>query len=261
MINEKLKQHAEAAIEAGIRRDGRRLDEYRQVSIETGLSSTAHGSAKVTVGDTIIFAGVKMEVGTPYADTPDEGSLMVSAELLPLSNPNFEQGPPGGESIELARVVDRTIREAKTIDLKKLSIKSGEKMWICATDIAPINANGNLIDISCLAALAAIRNARMPELGENNVPNYEKLTKQELPLQHVPILVTVFKMGKILLIDPTEEEQQYCDARLSIATLEDGRICALQKGGSATLTTDEIDKMVDMARTISVQLREKVMQA
>lgn len=260
MINEKLKQHAEAAIEAGIRRDGRKLEEYRPVSVETGLSSTAHGSAKVTVGDSVIFAGVKLEIGTPYPDTPEEGSLMVSAELLPLSNPNFEQGPPGEESIELARVVDRSIRESKAIDLKQLCITPAVKMWIVAADIAPINANGNLIDISCLAALAAMRDARMPEF-KDGVPNFEKLTDEKLPMQHAPVLVTVYKMGKILLVDPTEEEEQYCDARLSIATLEDGKVCALQKGGSAPLTIEEIGRMVEIAQRLGYELREKVMRS
>jgi exosome complex component RRP42 len=257
MINEKLKQHAEAAIEAGIRRDGRKLDEFRPITIERGQSSTAHGSAKLTCGDVIIFAGAKIEMGKPYPDTPDEGSLMVNAELLPIANPHYEAGPPSNESIELARVIDRTIRESKAVDLSKLSIVSGESMWIVAVDIAPLNANGSLLDIGALAALAAIRDAKMPELVDG-VPQYEKLTSKGLPLQRVPVLVTVFKMGKHLLVDPTEEEEQYCEARLSIATLEDGRICAMQKGGSGPLTLEDIDTMVDMAVRIGHDLRKLV---
>lgn len=259
MINEKMKQHAETAIKAGIRRDGRALDEFRPITIETGISSTAHGSAKITVGDSVIVAGVKIDVGTPYADTPDEGSLMVAAELLPMSNPEYESGPPSEGSIEVARVVDRSIRESKAIDLKKLSIKPGEKMWTVAIDVAPINANGNLIDLSCLVSLAAIRDARMPAFVDDKV-DYEKLTNQKLPLQHQPILVTVFKLGSVFLVDPTAEEEQYCDARLSIATLEDGSICALQKGGTAAFTVEEVDQMVEIAQRVGAQLRAKVTQ-
>lgn len=261
MINEQLKSHAEAAIKAGIRRDGRALDEMRPITIERGVSSTAHGSARVTCGDVVVVIGAKLEVGKPYEDTPEEGSLMVSAELLPLSNPHYEAGPPTTESIEVARVIDRTIREAKTIDLKKLSIVSGEKMWIVAVDIAPVNANGNLIDIGALGALVAIRDARFPELDDKNKPNYEKLTKQGLPLINLPVLVTVFKMGEQYLVDPTEEEEQYCDARLSIATLDNDKVCALQKGGSAPLTTKDIDAMIDIAVRIGKDLRKKVVEA
>jgi exosome complex component RRP42 len=259
MINEKLKQHAEAAIQAGVRRDGRKLDEFRPVTIETGISSTAHGSAKITAGDVIIVAGVKMEMGKPYPDTPAEGSLMVNAELLPLSNPAYESGPPSIDSIELARVVDRTIRESKAIDLKKLSIVSGESMWIVAADVAPINANGNLLDISNLATLAAIYDTKMPELVDG-VPQYEKLSKTGLPIQHVPILVTVYKIGNMYLVDPTQEEEQYCDARLSIGMLDAKTLCALQKGGDAPLTTDDISAMVDIAFRVGEKLRKLVVK-
>jgi exosome complex component RRP42 len=258
MINEKLKQHAEAAIGAGIRRDGRKLDEFRPITIEKGVSSTAHGSVRLTCGDVIVVAGAKLEVGTPYSDTPDEGSLMVSAELLPLANAAYEAGPPSYESIEVARVIDRTIRESKAIDLSKLSIISGEKMWIVAVDIAPINANGNLIDIGALAALAAIRDARMPEFADGK-PNYEKLTNERLPIQRIPILVTVFKLGGKFLVDPTMEEEMYCEARLSIATLDEKTICALQKGGSGPLSTSDIEQMCEIALRVGGQLRKLVM--
>lgn len=259
MINEKLKQHMEAAIEAGIRRDGRRLDEFRPVEISFGGSSTAHGSAMVKSANTIIFAGVKMDLGKPYADTPDEGSLMVNAELLPLSNPDYEAGPPDATSIEVARVIDRTIREAKAIDLKQLSVAPGESMWICAADIAPLSADGNLIDLGALAALAAMRDARFPELVDG-VPNYEKLTDKKLPMQRFPVLVTVFKMGNAFLVDPTWEEEQYCDARLSVATLDERTVSALQKGGSGPLSTKDIETMVEMALKIGNDLRKLVIQ-
>lgn len=258
MINEKLKAHAEAAIEAGVRRDGRKLDEFRPISIETGVSSTAHGSAKITVGDAVLVAGVKMELGKPYPDSPDEGSLMVNAELLPLSNPAYESGPPSIESIETSRVVDRSIRESKAFDLKQLSIVSGESMWIAAVDIAPINANGNLIDISNLVAMAAIKNTRMPEINEKGQPNYEKLTDKGLPMQRTPILVTVFKVGKSFLVDPTQEEELYCDARLSMSWQDESTLCALQKGGEAPLTTDDIKEMIEIGRRVSKELRKHV---
>ena len=61
------------------------------MTVEYGVSAkSAEGSAKVTMGDTVVVAGVKMEFGQTYPDTPDEGSIMVSAELLPLSSPEYE---------------------------------------------------------------------------------------------------------------------------------------------------------------------------
>ena len=103
------------------RLDMRSFTEYRKpIEIETNISWTAEGSAKVTIGKTVVLAGVKLSREKPYNDTPDEGGIMINVELIPLSSPEYEPGPPGIKAVELARVTDRGIREAKAIDLKAL---------------------------------------------------------------------------------------------------------------------------------------------
>ena len=109
MSNE-AREHIIKLFESDTRLDGRKLTEYRQVKVETGVTPNAEGSARVTIGKTDVIVGIKVEVMEPYPDTPNEGSIMVGAELLPLSSPNFEQGPPSIQAVELARVVDRGIR-------------------------------------------------------------------------------------------------------------------------------------------------------
>ena len=94
----------------GKRMDGRGLDQLRELKIETGVIPKANGSARVTLGNTQIIAGVKIATGIPFPDTPDKGFLMVNWEILALSSPYAEAGPPSPEAIELARVVDRGVR-------------------------------------------------------------------------------------------------------------------------------------------------------
>jgi len=113
----------------GKRFDNRKPDEFREITIETGVAKNAEGSARVKIGKTEVLVGVKMNIGEPYPDSPDKGNLMTTAELLPLSSPRIQLGRPGIESIELARVIDRGIRESKFIQLDKLCIKKGEKVW------------------------------------------------------------------------------------------------------------------------------------
>src|SRR3989344_5883638 len=113
-MNEELRNHIIRLFESGVRLDGRKLTDYRKpLTVEYGVSKTAEGSARVKMGETEVIVGVKAEVTEPYPDTPDEGSIIVGAELLPLSNPDFDLGPPCIEAIELARIVDRGIRESK----------------------------------------------------------------------------------------------------------------------------------------------------
>lgn len=232
----------------GSRLDGRPTDEYRPISIEYGVSAkSAEGSARVKIGETEVVAGVKLGIEKPYPDRPDEGSIMVNAELLPLSSPDYEAGAPGVEAIELSRVVDRAIRESKSIDVKKLCIEPGEKIWMIYIDIYTINDAGNVFDAAALAAVAALKDAVFPAIDkETGIVNYEK-TKEKLPLVKTPISVTVVKVGNNFLVDPTTEEEKAAEARLMVATADDKHICAMQKGGDATLSVDEINDIVAVA--------------
>jgi len=242
------------------RLDGRKLTDYRQpIIIETDISWTAEGSAKVQIGETVVMAGVKTAIEKPYNDTPNEGGIMVNAELLPLSSSEYESGPPGIKAIELSRVTDRGIREAKAIDLKKLCIEPGEKAWFIIIDIVTINDAGNLFDAAGLAALAALKSAKFPVVDpETGAINYKKKTDQSLPLLKEPLPVTVYKINESILVDPTAEEEKVYDARLTVASDEKGTISALQKGGDAPLTIEEISKMVEIALEKSKFLREKL---
>ena len=122
-------------IEEGMRIDERKFEQFREIKIETNVIKKAEGSARVLLGNTHVLVGVKMSVNVPFPDTPDEGVLIVNAELVPVASPTFDPGPPDEDSIELARVVDRGIRESKCIDLEKLCIEKGKKAWNVNIDI------------------------------------------------------------------------------------------------------------------------------
>ena len=138
--------------ESGKRFDKRGLLDLREISLDGEVSNKAEGSARVRLGKTEVIAGVKLMLGEPYPDSLDKGNLVVSGDLLPLASPRFEMGPPNFYAIEIPRLVDRAIRESKMIDLSKLVVKEGEKVWTVYIDIYPINDDGNLIDASTIAA-------------------------------------------------------------------------------------------------------------
>ena len=76
------------------RHDGRDRFEGRDVELELNCLPRAEGSARVRMGDTIVLAGVKFQIMTPYPDRPNEGGLMCSAEVRPVAGRNWEAGPP-----------------------------------------------------------------------------------------------------------------------------------------------------------------------
>jgi len=255
-MDTELRNHIIKLFESNVRLDGRKLTDYRKpLKVEYSVASTAEGSARVKIGDTEVIAGVKVEIAVPYPDTPNEGSLMVGVELLPLSNPDFELGPPGIEAIEIARIVDRGIRESKCIDFKKLCIKEGEKAWFLLIDIVSINDSGNLIDASALAALAALKDMRFPKFDGEKI-DYKKKTEQKLEITKSPIPSTVIKIGEKFIVDPDSDEEKAIDARLTITAMEDGTLCSLQKGGNYPLTIEDIMKMIDIGMEKSKELRK-----
>jgi len=258
-MNTVIKSHVVSLIEKNIRFDNRKLEEFRPVVIEYGISSkSAEGSARVKIGDTEVVAGVKMEVGTPYPDSQDKGTFMANVELLPLSSPEFEIGPPTIEGIELARsVVDRGIRESCCIDFKKLCIKRGEKCWITIVDVYSVNNDGNLSDAIGLAALAALKDAKFPKYDEKTeLINYMEKTKKKLELSELPIPITIIKIRDKFIIDPCLEEEECMDARLTVTTVESGDIVALQKGGEVPLTEEDIYKMIELGTEKGKELRK-----
>jgi exosome complex component RRP42 len=254
-MNKEKRDHIIHYLSKGVRYDGRKNLDYRNIEVETGIIRTAEGSARVKIGETEIFAGVKFEVGKPYPDSPDEGTMMVNSELIPLSSPEYEPGPPRIESIELSRVVDRGIRESGAIDYKKLCIKPGELVWTIVVDIVPINASGNLFDASALAVMLAIKDAKFPALDGEAI-NYKKLTDKKIPLTEEPVSITVLKIGEHYVVDPIPDEEKVLDARLTVATLKDETICAMQKGGEMALSTEDIKNMIEISIKKAKEIRK-----
>jgi exosome complex component RRP42 len=244
----------------GSRMDKRKEDEFRNIEIEINPITNAEGSARVRIGKTETVAGVKMGVGEPFSDKPDAGVLMTGAEFSPLASADFETGPPREDAIELARVVDRGIRESGMIDTKKLCIKKGEKVWMVFVDIQIINHGGNLIDCASIAAVTALLNAKMPKFDGETV-EFGTRTSKSLPVTCKPVAVTLCKMGSKLIVDCSIEEEDASVARLTVTTKDNGNISAIQKGGSAPLSVEEIENALETSVKKGKEIRKLIDKA
>lgn len=245
--------------EDGERLDGREMDEYREIGLETDyIPTTAQGSAKVSIGDTQVIAGLSMEVEEPYPDQPNKGSIAVNAELAPMADREFESGPPGEEATELARVVDRGIRESEAIDLEELCIEEGEKVYTVFLDVHVLNDDGNLIDAASLGAMTALKTGFVPEYDEETGEIQRDEKAMDIPLEKEPVTVTGHKIGDTLLWDTTGEEEEAQDARLTVSLLENGNIVAMQKGEEQPYTQQEVMETVETAGEMTEMLREKL---
>jgi exosome complex component RRP42 len=227
----------------GAREDSRGPYDFRSIMIKTGVIEHAEGSAQVDLGATKVLAGVKLADGAPMADTPDQGTISMSAELLPLASADYEMGPPSPQSIELARVVDRGIRAGNCVALEDLILGEG-KCWNVFVDIYILNYDGNLFDASELAAMAALMTTKVPKYEDEKVIREERV--KDIKLNNIVTSSTFAKIGGHLVLDMNRNEENAADARLTIAS--DGNVVrAMQKGLNGGITVNEIDEMLDVA--------------
>ena len=273
--------------EQGKRIDGRGFDQYRTIEIETNVVNKAEGSARVKIGNTQVLCGIKMDIGEPFPDTPKTGVMSTAAEFVPLASPDFESGPPREDAIELARVVDRGVRESQVIQLEQLCITPGEKVWLVFIDIHILDYDGNLFDAASLAALAALLTTKVPisrflkDLDEKDRASWQqrlldlytipgvdvvpfgaeevnKNAVQDFPLPMIepPISCTAVKINDFVLFDPCFDEEIIADARLTVATDHNGDIRAMQKGLSGSFSKEEIQKVIKGALDNGQEIRK-----
>ncbi|RDE11844.1 MAG: RNA-binding protein [Candidatus Thorarchaeota archaeon] len=245
-------------LKKGERIDGRALDQYRPIEVQVDVvPAKADGSCIVKLGNTSVIAGIKVLVGEPYPDTPDEGVTMISAEMAPIASPMFEAGPPKEDAIELARVVDRGVRESETVDAKALCIEAGKKVYMVFVDIYPLEHDGNLIDASSIASNVAMMTTTFPEMKIEDKELVPSGRLMKIPIKNLAVECTIAKIGTSLVIDPILKEEFVQDCRLTMAIDQNDNLTAMQKGGGiGPISMKQIEGAIDMAIERSKDIRK-----
>eukprot|EP01041_Mallomonas_annulata_P007135 gene7135-14515_t len=146
------------ALSQGLRLDGRKLTDCREIVIK--LSRGEYSSyAEVIFGNTKVVCSVTGEIVPPYPDRPSEGIVQLNTEV------SFATEKAGISKIDIARMLERSIKESDAIDTESLCIVSGEKVWNIRCDTKVLDYAGNVLDAASLATMAALRAFRKPEIS------------------------------------------------------------------------------------------------
>ena len=177
--------------------------------------------------------------------------------MSPIASPNFESGPPREGAVELARVVDRGVREAKIIDVEKLCITPAEEVWTVFIDLRILNYDGNLFDACTIAAMAALLSTKIPKYKDGKIVEGEYDGK--LPMNGFSTMSTFVKIGNHIVVDPILDEDKAMSARLSVSVNDKGQLCAMQKGEVGAFTAEEVDQIImDKAFKAAKQLQKVI---
>ncbi|KAI0024843.1 ribosomal protein S5 domain 2-type protein [Xylariomycetidae sp. FL0641] len=223
------------ALQEGLRVDGRALDQFRKLDLKFG---DQYGVADVTLGKTRILAKVSAEVTTPYSDRPFDGIFTITTELSPMASPAFEVNRPTETEVLLSRLLEKTVRRSNALDTESLCLIAGKKCWSIRVDLHVLSHDGNLVDGSCLAVVAALRHFKKPDtsIEGGTLTVYTPAEREPVPLSwlHSPFCVTFSffgEDGEIMLLDATLLEEQLRSSSCTISLNKHGEICQIAKLG------------------------------
>jgi len=252
-----------------MRTDGRTINDFRVIEMETNCIETTNGSARVRIGSTELLVGVKAELEKASLADGDAGRIEFSVDCSPNATPMFE-GRRGGEDIEaeIASLFSRFYKAEEFMDRKKLTVVPNAWCWVLYVDILILEVGGNLVDASSIAVKAALRDTRLPLL------NIEKGDEDEYDIQvsddpldgeeldvHPPLTVTVAKLGHRYIVDPTDEEEAVTLANLIVSVNENGEARGMKQTGKGSLDPSSILEMISIAKKAAKTLHRSVNRA
>ncbi|GAA0154128.1 exoribonuclease [Lithospermum erythrorhizon] len=266
-----LRFHERHLVES-IRSDGRQLKKARDTSLALGAVSSANGSALAKVGCTTMLAAIKMEVMTPTAESPDEGSIAVDFHMPPICSPHVRPGRPAETAPVVAKQLSDTILSSGLVDLKELSLVSGKAAWMAYLDIYCLDADGSLFDAALLSAVGAFSHLQIPIVSLNDdgrvvLISDDKKSEREpvnkdrrkLTLKNKPFSQTCILHKNYILLDPTAEEEAIMETMVTVVLDSSGLLVSLYKpGGPVLARTSVLQDCIELTRQRRKEL-EKIL--
>jgi exosome complex component RRP45 len=107
-------------------------------------------------------------------------------------------------------------------------------------DVQVLDADGGLVDASCIAILAALRHFRRPDVSVDgeDVTIYTMAERVPVPLSimHTPICLTFsfYHQGEVVVLDADHREVQVSEASM-VLTANDFELCQIAKYGGVPI--------------------------
>jgi exosome complex component RRP45 len=251
-------------IKSAVRLDGRNVDEHRPLNISFGPD---FGCCLATIGNTKVITQISSTIVEPRLTRPSEGIVNIRVDLSLLGSTNYDTSRNSEDCVELTRLLHKGIKDARCIDLETLCIISGEKVWSIQADVIIMNHEGNLIEAASISTLAALAHYRRPDVGveDGQVVNKKPETQGliSFSMLHFPFLMkfAFFKEATISYVDPSEDEERFCDGYLIVGANIFKDITLLHISGKSLISKDQIIKQCNYAVKRTRELNEVVKRA
>jgi len=221
-----------------LRSDGRRPDELRPVSIETGVLKYAEGSAMVSFGNTRVLCAASLEERVPpWMKGRGLGWVTAEYAMLPRATQERTQreaarGRVGGRTHEIQRIIGRALRAVTD------TVKLGERtIWI---DCDVIQADGGTrtaaVSGACVALALALRRL------------FDPADKARWPLSTMVAAVSVGIVAGLPLLDLSYDEDSQALTDMNVFMTDAGRYVETQgTAEAAPFDRRELDALLALA--------------
>jgi len=202
----------------GVRADGRRWDQPRNVRITPGCQPFAEGSAMIETGNTAVLCAASVEEQVPrWMRGRGAGRVTAEYDMLPRATSSRrsrdrDSGRTASRSQEIQRLIGRSLRA--TTDLKAL----GERAIYLDCDV--LQADGGTRTAAITGAFVAL------SLALRSLVSAHKLDL--VPLRCSVAAISVGLCENNLLLDLDYSEDSTADADFSIVMTDAGSVVEIQ---------------------------------
>ena len=221
------------------RHDGRKNDELRKVTIETGYVKYPHGSVLITFGDTRVLCTVQVDEKVPphvAAKSPTMGWLTAEYALMPAAGlsrnerAGYGKATVKGRVYEIQRLIGRSMRAA--IDLNKI----GPRTLMIDCDV--IQADGGTRTASITGSMVALEMAVKKLIAEGKIT--------ENPIMHRIAAVSVGVNNGETILDLDYPEDSHAETDLNLVMTEEGGFVEVQgtAENGATYNREQLEQML-----------------
>ena len=221
-----------------MRPSGRKLDEMRNVSIETNITMHAEGSCIIKMGDTHVICTATVEDRVPpFIKGSGMGWVTAEYGMLPRSTGSrmrreAASGKQGGRTVEIQRLIGRSLRAG----VDRLAL--GERQITIDCDV--IQADGGTRCASITGGWLALR------LAIDNLLDSGAISTDPLISPVSAISCGIYAGQPILDLDYAEDSEAGVDGNFIM--LESGNMIETQiSAEGATYTRDELNSLINLA--------------
>jgi ribonuclease PH len=221
-----------------MRPSGRKLDELRPITIETGVTKHAEGSALIRCGDTHVLCTATVEdKPPPFLKGTGLGWVTAEYGMLPRATNSRTRreaaaGKQSGRTQEIQRLIGRALRAG--VDRVAL----GERQIVIDCDV--IQADGGTRCASITGGWVALR------LAVNKLLKAGVLATDPIVDHVAAVSCGIYAGQPVLDLDYAEDSEAGTDGNFILTGR--GRLIEVQMSAEgATFTRDEMGRLLDLA--------------